>query len=387
MQFMFFSENDVAPGQTYEARYWELIDQVLHAEKWGFDSFGVSEQHFAIGGATTSCPEVLFAYLFPLTKTLRFRHAITLLPRNINHPLRVASRTAVQDVLSNGRIELGTGRGNTTLALRAFEVDLDTNKAQWREGMEILMKAFTEDPFMYYGEHFKIPPRSLVPKTIQKPYPPLSTAATSPDSHEACGDMGIGVMSWSSYLGWEELDKNLKAFEKGQKRARKAGKHINETRGVLVQAYCADTDAQAKEEAGAGNVAWLKLAIDGYPRLAKLSKDYAYMSKIKDVEHQYENFDYFVGESGGAVFGSVDTCIEQIEKFQKMGFNELVLRMDSASHENIMKSVEMFGRYIIPHFKRPENVVRPAAEVIADMKVLREKAKADGVYETLKEVS
>ena len=43
------------------------------------------------------------------------------------------------------------------------------------------MKAFTEDPFMHYGEHYKIPPRSLVPKTIQKPYPPLSSAATSPD--------------------------------------------------------------------------------------------------------------------------------------------------------------------------------------------------------------
>ncbi|MDP7241227.1 MAG: LLM class flavin-dependent oxidoreductase [Rhodospirillales bacterium] len=387
MKFMFFSENDTQPGETHERRYWDLVDQVLAAEKWGFDLFGVSEQLFSIGGATTSSPEVLYAYLFPLTSRLRFRHAITLLPKNINHPLRVASRTAVQDILSHGRIELGTGRGNTTLALRAFEVDPKTNKSEWAEGMEVLVKAFTEDPFMHYGEHYKIPPRSLVPKTIQKPYPPLSSAATSVESHAVCGGMGMGIMSWSSYLGWEEVKTNLAAFDKGQAEARAAGKHINETRGVLVQAYCSETDAKAKEEAGEGNVAWLKLAIDGYPKLAKLSKDYAYMSKINDVADKYDDFDYFLNESGGAVFGSPETCIKQIEQFREIGFNEVILRMDSTSHQNIMKSVELFGRYVIPHFKYPENVVEPASEVVARMKMLRNKARADGVYETLKEVS
>ncbi len=130
MKFMFFSEAETLPGASYQTRYWELVEQVIHAEKWGFDCFGVSEQQYAIGGISTSCPEVLFGYLFPLTKTLRFAHAITLLPKKMNHALRIASRTAVQDILSNGRIELGVGRGNTTLALRAFEVDLEKNRSR-----------------------------------------------------------------------------------------------------------------------------------------------------------------------------------------------------------------------------------------------------------------
>jgi len=387
MKFMFFSENDVMPGQTHETRYWDLVDQVIHAEKWGFDSFGVSEQLYAIGGATTSCPEVLFAYLFARTSRIRFRHAITLMPKNINHPLKVAARTAVQDILSRGRIELGTGRGNTTLALRAFEVNPQTNKSEWLEGLEVLIKAFTQDPFMHYGEHYKIPPRALVPKCIQKPHPPLSAAATSPDSHEQMGKLGIGIMSWSSFLGFEELQTNMAAFDKGRAEAVAEGKHLNDTRGLLVQAHCAETDDQAKEEAGASNLEWLKLAINGYPRLAKLSKDYAYMNRINEVEDKFDDFDYFVNGSGGAVFGSVVSCIKQIERFQELGFNELVLRMDSTTHANIMKSIELFGRYIIPHFKHRENVVRPASEVVADMKVLRDKAKADGDYVTLEEVS
>jgi alkanesulfonate monooxygenase SsuD/methylene tetrahydromethanopterin reductase-like flavin-dependent oxidoreductase (luciferase family) len=203
MKFMFFSEAETLPGASYQTRYWELVEQVIHAEKWGFDSFGVSEQQYAIGGISTSCPEVLFGYLFALTKTLRFAHAITLLPKKMNHALRIASRTAVQDILSNGRIELGVGRGNTTLALRAFEVDLEKNRDEVNEGIQVLKKAFTQDPFMFYGEHYKIPPRSLVPKPLQTPHPPIYVAATSPESHRLAGGLGVGVYSWSNFMGWD----------------------------------------------------------------------------------------------------------------------------------------------------------------------------------------
>ena len=137
MRFMYFSEGETLDGESYQIRYKELVEQVIHAEKWGFDSFGVSEQQYAIGGISTSCPEVLFAYLFSLTKTLRFAHAITLLPKNVNHALRIASRTGVQDVLSDGRIELGIGRGNTTLALRAFGVDLEQSRSEVYEGIQL----------------------------------------------------------------------------------------------------------------------------------------------------------------------------------------------------------------------------------------------------------
>ena len=381
MKFVFMSEGETAPGSTHEIRYWDLVDEVIHAERWGFDCFGVSEQHLAIGGATTASPEVLFSYLFARTSRIRFRHAITLLPKNINHALKVASRTAVEDILSNGRIEVGFGRGNTTLALRAFEVDLDKTRSEWSEGIKVLQKAFTEDPFMFYGEHYKIPPRSLVPKPIQKPYPPLFTAATSPESHVlAAEEFGIGVLSWSSFLGFDSLADSIAAYRKAAEKRKKQGDYINESVGVLVQGYCAETDEKAAEEAGDANLQWLQLAIDGYPRLAKLSKDYAYMNDVKNVKDKMNNLDYFVNASGGAIFGSPESCIEQIEKFRAAGADEVLIRIDSVPHEKIMKSIEMFGRYVIPHFKRPENIVRSSDEVIADIRTMRDKAKAEGQY-------
>jgi alkanesulfonate monooxygenase SsuD/methylene tetrahydromethanopterin reductase-like flavin-dependent oxidoreductase (luciferase family) len=380
MKFMFFSEAETLPGASYQTRYWELVEQVIHAEKWGFDSFGVSEQQYAIGGIATSCPEVLFGYLFPLTKTLRFAHAITLLPKRINHALRIASRTAVQDILSNGRIELGVGRGNTTLALRAFEVDLEKNRDEVNEGIQILKNAFTQDPFMFYGEHYKIPPRSLVPKPLQSPHPPIYVAATSVESHRMAGNLGVGVYSWSNFMGWDALSDSVSAFRAAARATRARGEHVNDSVGALLQAYCAETDAVAEAEAGAGNIKWLRIAIDGYPRLAKVAESYAYMSKITEVARKTDDFEYFKEGSGAAVFGSPESCIRAVEKFRDSGIDTLVMRIDSVPHDKIMKSIEMFGRYVIPHFKGPRNYMRPAEDVMADIRAMREQAKAMGIY-------
>ncbi|MGE0096472.1 MAG: LLM class flavin-dependent oxidoreductase [Alphaproteobacteria bacterium] len=380
MRFMFFSEGETLPGASYQTRYWELIEQVIHAEKWGFDTFGVSEQQYAIGGISTSCPEVLYGYLFPLTKTMRFAHAITLLPKNINHALRIASRTAVQDVLSNGRIELGVGRGNTTLALRAFEVDLEKNRDEVNEGLQILKKAFTEDPFMFYGEHYKIPPRSLVPKPLQNPHPPLYVAATSAESHKMAGDLGVGVYSWSNFMGWDALAESVGAFKKAAAATKAKGEHVNDNAGALVQCYCAETDEIAEAEAGEGNIKWLRIAIDGYPRLAKIAQSYSYMQKISEVSKKTDDFRYFAEGSGAAIFGSPESCIKSIEKAVQCGIDQVVMRIDSIPHDKIMKSIEMFGRHVIPHFKNRRNFMRPPEDVMADIRAMREKAKSMGIY-------
>ena len=385
MKFMFMSEGDTLLGESYQTRYWDLVDEVIHAEKWGFDLFGVSEQQFAVGGVSTSAPEVLYGYLFALTSRIRFSHAITLLPKNINHALKVACRTAVQDVLSHGRIELGVGRGNTTLALRAYEVDLEKNRGELVEGIKVIKAAFTQDPFMFYGEHYKIPPRSLVPKVVQDPHPPIYTAATSEETHELAAELGVGVYSWSNYFGWDTFEKSIAAYRRAIARTKAKGEHVNDQVGALVQGYCAATDEQAKEDAAEGNLKWLKLAIDGYPRLAKMSKSYAYMAQANEVQSKLDDYPYFKEESGAAIFGSPESCIKAVEKFRAIGCDQVLIRIDSVPHEKIMKSIEMFGRYVIPHFKNSRNFMRPAEDVMTDIREMREEAKRKGVYVELGE--
>lgn len=383
MNFLFLSECDCPPGMTHETRYWELVEQVLHAEKWGFNTFGVSEQHLAVGAATTASPEVLYAYLYSRTSRIRFRHAISLIP--VNHPLKIAANVAVADILSRGRIELGIGRGNTTLALRAFEIDLNKSREMAVEGIEVIKKAFTQDPFMHYGKHYKIPPRSLVPKVIQKPHPRMFMAASSAESHELAAKLGVGVMSLSNFQGWDYFGANVAAYKKRIKETMANDPTANDSVGVLVHAYCAETDELAEQEAGSANLEYVHLAYTGYPRLARMGKDYAYMGEFAKLGEKLNDYRYFVEESAAAVMGSPASCIRQIQRYKDLGANEVLLRIDSVSHEKIMKSIEMFGRYVIPHFRYAENVVRPADEILTDIRAMREQAKALGVYVELPE--
>jgi alkanesulfonate monooxygenase SsuD/methylene tetrahydromethanopterin reductase-like flavin-dependent oxidoreductase (luciferase family) len=183
LTFGFWSEQETQVGHSYSRRLHELVDEVRLAEKVGFDCVALSEQHVALGGISSSAPEVVFGYLAAVTSRVKLRAAVTLMPQRINHALRSAERLAVTDILSNGRMEFYGGRANTTIAMRAFNVDPNETLAQMEEGLALLKKSMREDIFTFEGKYYQIPPRQLVPKPLQKPHPVIGIAATSERSH------------------------------------------------------------------------------------------------------------------------------------------------------------------------------------------------------------
>ncbi|WP_310962447.1 LLM class flavin-dependent oxidoreductase [Nocardioides terrisoli] len=375
MRFIFMSEAETVPGHTHEQRYRELIDEVLLAEEVGFDAFGTSEQHVAIGTATTSAPEVLYPYMMALTKRIQFIHLVTLLPTRINHALRVAERLATEDILSNGRVALGVGRGNTTLALRAFEVSPTENKAQLLEGIEVIRRAMTNDIFSFVGEHYKIPPRSLVPKHIQQPHPPILMATGSPESVRAAAQMGIGAMMGGFYLGFDFLQSMIDIYDAELN----ATEHDVPTQAQKVAVisggmHCAETNEDARHWAST-LFETVKLSTGGYDRLAQLSSDYAYMGAVKNIDLADQR--YMFEDSAGFIVGDPEACIAQVKRFADMGIDAITMRIDGLPHRELMRSIELFGKYVIPTFKNPRSVVRSSDEILVDIRAARPAHQAE----------
>lgn len=369
MRFIFMSEGETVPGHTHEHRYRELVEEVLLAEEVGFDAFGTSEQHVAIGTATTSAPEVLYPYLMALTSRIRFIHLVTLLPTRMNHALRVAERLATEDILSNGRVELGVGRGNTTLALRAFEVEPTENKAQLIEGLEVIRRALHNDVFSFVGNHYKIPPRSLVPRGIQHPYPPIAMAAGSPDSVRKAAELGIGAIVGGFYLGFEFVENMLGIYDEALAEAT----HVYPLQAQKLVAvaggmHCAESRDEAYKWARSLKET-VALSTDAYDRLSKLSADYQYMGAVKDIDFDDER--YLFEDSSGFIVGDPDDCVAQVQRFADLGADAIVMRIDGLPHRELMKSIELFGKYVIPRFKNPRAVVRPAETILEDIRAMR----------------
>src|ERR1700688_4892205 len=130
-------------SQSPVQRYRDTIEQSVHAEALGFESVWPVEQHFNADLSITPAPLLLLAALAERTRTLRLGVAIVLLP--LSHPIRVAEEIATLDVLSNGRVEFGIGRGAVPNHFRAFGVPIAENRDRFVEGLEVIRQAWTSD--------------------------------------------------------------------------------------------------------------------------------------------------------------------------------------------------------------------------------------------------
>src|ERR1700760_846605 len=114
----------------------EALDQVELAAKLGIDHAWGVEHHFLEEYSPSSAPEVFLAACSQRTKNIRLGHGIVLMPPGYNHPARVAERIATVDLVSNGRVEWGTGESATAVEMGGFGVDPQEKEAMWQEATE-----------------------------------------------------------------------------------------------------------------------------------------------------------------------------------------------------------------------------------------------------------
>ena len=122
MEFGVFFELSVPRPFTREnesAAYFEALAQATLADELGFDYAWIVEHHFLEEYSHSSAPELFLTALAMQTERIRLAHGAIVCVPGVNHPVRIAERAAVLDILSNGRLELGTARSSTWTELGA----------------------------------------------------------------------------------------------------------------------------------------------------------------------------------------------------------------------------------------------------------------------------
>src|SRR5450432_429591 len=138
----------------------DALDQVELADRLGIDFAWEVEHHFLEEYSHSSAPEVFLAAASQRTRRIRLGHGIVQLPPGYNHPARVAERIATLDLVSNGRVEFGTGESSSQMELGGFGVPRDLKHAQWDEALDAITRMFVEQPFAgYQGRFIAMPPR------------------------------------------------------------------------------------------------------------------------------------------------------------------------------------------------------------------------------------
>src|SRR5436190_5820916 len=136
MKFGLFYEHQLPQPWAEDAElrlYQQALEQVELADRLGIDYVWEVEHHFLEEYSHSSAPEVFLAACSQRTKRIRLGHGITLMPPRYNHPARVAERIAVLDLVSNGRVEWGTGESEMAVEMGGFLIDRSDMGALWQE--------------------------------------------------------------------------------------------------------------------------------------------------------------------------------------------------------------------------------------------------------------
>jgi alkanesulfonate monooxygenase SsuD/methylene tetrahydromethanopterin reductase-like flavin-dependent oxidoreductase (luciferase family) len=344
-------EADGPAGFSIPDRYHEVIEEARLAEALGYDFVGISEQHFNESIATISASETFLGYLAAVTERVRLRFTSAVL-LTFNHPLRVAERLATLDILSNGRAELGTARSNNPDTLSGFGVDPKTTRAQWTESIELIVDALANEVVEYGGEIWTVPGRRLVPKAIQEPHPPIFVSATSLETHENAARMGIGVMSGFGIAGWDYVEACLAAYKGNIAAAQPRAGVVNDSAGCFIAlCHAAPTHKQAMDEARESALRFVEVVTGWFQGLSPASPDYEYFKRIDEIVERMQDLEHLVERSPYISIGTPEFLVDRFRRLARMGYDELIIRIEGMGHERHLQAIELIGREVMPKLR------------------------------------
>src|SRR6202022_1950392 len=172
MRFGIYCEIQTPPGKSHYEMIWEIMRQIEHADESGFDVYSVIDHHFFQKFSISANPLAMFTAAAQRTNRIRFRTALHTLP--LENPMRLAGMIAEADILTNGRLECGLGRGHAWL-FGPSALPLEESLPRHDEAIDILDLAFAREKFSYQGKYYNVRDVSVVPRPLQKPHPKFYT--------------------------------------------------------------------------------------------------------------------------------------------------------------------------------------------------------------------
>jgi alkanesulfonate monooxygenase SsuD/methylene tetrahydromethanopterin reductase-like flavin-dependent oxidoreductase (luciferase family) len=182
MKFGLFSIVPWHESLSAEQALFDALEQIELADKLGLDEVWLGEHRFSRHGLLSG----FFSFAGQVaarTRNVRIGTAVIVLP--LHNPILVAEEVAMLDVLSGGRMEIGVGSGYQRQEFDGLGVDIDESRDRFREAVEVMIKAWTEETLTFHGRFTDVEDIWVVPKPVQKPHPPLYVAiSTSPATVE-----------------------------------------------------------------------------------------------------------------------------------------------------------------------------------------------------------
>jgi len=371
MRFGVFYEHQLPKpwNEGDEARlFHQALDQVVLADRLGYDYAWEVEHHFLEEYSHSSAPEVFLAACAALTRTIRLGHGIRQVIPHYNHPARTAECLGTLDIISNGRLEFGIGEGATRLEIGGFKIPAKEKRALALEATEQIANMMAMTPYPgYEGRGFSFPCRNIVPKPVQKPHPPMWMACTNRDTIKVAAANGLGALAFSfvdpdEARTWAEIYYGIIKSEE----CVPIGHAVNANM-AMVSNFSVHHDRDEAIRRGQEGFEFFGYAVnalvahDALPGRSTLFEDFQ-KSRAKSDEEIMAARRASARNANG--IGTPDDIREHIRAFQAAGVDQVIFLQQAGRnrHEHICESLELFAADVMPEFKA-EAAAREARKV------------------------
>jgi alkanesulfonate monooxygenase SsuD/methylene tetrahydromethanopterin reductase-like flavin-dependent oxidoreductase (luciferase family) len=360
MRFGIFYEHQLPkpwnPGDEAKL-FHEALEQVVLADKLGYDYAWEVEHHFLEEYSHSSAPEVFLSACAALTKTIRVGHGIRQVIPHYNHPARVAEGLATLDIISRGRLDFGIGEGATRLELGGFGIPAKEKRALCLETAEQIANMMVMSPYPgYEGHAFTMPCRNVLPKPVQAPHPPMWMACTNRDTIKVAAANGIGALAFA-FVNPEDA-KNWADIYYGIIKSDACvplGHSVNANL-AMVSNFSVHHDRDEAIRRGQEGFEFFSYAVnalvahDVLPGRSALFEDFQKARVAQDEE--------IIRVRKGAVnnangIGTPDDIRAHIRAFGEAGVDQVIFLQQAGRnrHDHICQSLELFAAEVMGEFK------------------------------------
>ena len=306
------------------------------------------EHHFLEEYSHSSSPEIFLAAASQRTKNIRLGHGIRQVITNYNHPARTAECIATLDLVSNGRVDFGTGESSAILELGGFGIPVSSKREQYLEATEQIANMLTMDPYPgFKGKYFEMPCRNIVPKPVQKPHPPIWVACSSRETIKLAAQLGIGALTFA-FVDPEEashwVDEYYNIIKSDE--CVPIGHAVN-ANICMVTSFSLHHDREVAIARGLEGFEFFGFALGSLygfgehkPGRTNLFEQFKSMRQKRLVESPIDITLALTAEKGG--IGTPQDMKTHLKKFEKVGVDQVTFIQQAGmnKHEHICESLE-----------------------------------------------
>jgi natural product biosynthesis luciferase-like monooxygenase protein len=340
----FFPDVDGSVGLLM--RRW--LDLLTESEALGFDSLWANEHHFDPYGGIIPSPPTILAALSQRTQRARLGTSIVVLP--LHNPIEIAEQLAMVDLMSNGRVEFGIGRGFVEYDYDRLHVPRDDSNERMREELEIILKAWRGEPFDHKGRFYQYDSLEVWPRPEQRPHPPIWVSCSrTPSSFEWAGQKGFSVLT-VAYHSVENLTAMNRLYrEAWNKAGHPKGKWNLATHYHVV---LAENKKEAREIAHNAWRRYIEATTHTNERLGKTATGVIAENRRKAMEDLLDT-DRMVADLR-QIACTPDECVALLEKAQDlMGFTQCdcTFFFGGITFEQAQRSLRLFAKEVMPKLR------------------------------------